>query len=121
MLVNLTPHAITLRTRHGQDTIVPPSGTVARVATVPGQPIELPPGTGGWVDFPVQVYGPDRPGAVTGLPAPAPGTYYLVSAIVGASLAGLRPDVLVPGTGPNDNPVRDDAGRIVAVTCLKMV
>ena len=117
MLINLTPHAVTLRDEYGQDIIIPPDGTVARVMPLPGE--------GGVWFLPgipnVPVYTPDRPGRVTGLPDPMPEVYYVVSALVGAAVAGKRGDVLVLGTGPNDNPVRDDAGRIVAVTCLKMV
>jgi hypothetical protein len=33
----------------------------------------------------------------------------------------VRPDVLVPGTGPGDGAVRNDKGHIVAVTRLKRV
>lgn len=40
--------------------------------------------------------------------------------IVGAAVKG-RGDVLVPGTGPADRAVRNEAGQIVAVTCLKQV
>ena len=120
MIVNLTPHAITMRDASGRDHLIPPSGTVARVSNGRGAPVTLPVGTGGWVDFPIPVIGPDLPGAVTGLPDPVDGTYLIVSGAVGAAVAGRR-DVLVPGTGPGDNPVRDDEGRIVAVRCLKLV
>jgi hypothetical protein len=36
MLINLTPHSITLRRSQGDEVAVPPSGTVARVAATPG-------------------------------------------------------------------------------------
>jgi len=52
---------------------------------------------------------------------PEPGLVYIVSAMVGAALreAGVsRPDVLCPGTGPQDGAIRDPEGRIQAVTRL---
>ena len=112
-LINLTPHALALRAVDGSDTIVPPSGAVARVTCTPGGPS----GVGG---VPVPIYGADVLGAVDGLPAPVEGVLYIVSAIVGAACVG-RTDVLVPGTGPSDGAVRNDKGHIVAVTRLKRV
>jgi hypothetical protein len=43
---------------------------------------------------------------------------YIVSGMVLSALYGTRPDVLAPGTGPNDGAIRDASGRIVAVTRL---
>jgi hypothetical protein len=113
-IVNLTPHPINLRGPDGADTTVPASGTIARVASTPGAATEV-------AGVPVPVYGRDHFGEVTGLPAPAEGVFLLVSALVGGAVAGTRDDVLVPGTGPQDGAIRDDAGRIVAVTRLKRV
>ena len=113
-LMNLTPHPINLRGPDGADTTLPPSGTVARVTSTPGAPAAV-------AGIAVPVFGRDTFGEVTGLPAPEEGTLYLVSALVGGAVAGTRDDVLVPGTGPQDGAVRDDAGRIVAVTRLKRV
>jgi len=111
MLVNLTPHAITLRGPDGTDTTVPPSGTVARVASAPGVPQTVD-------GCPVPVYTPQTWGEVQGLPAAEAGTLLIVSALVLGRLAGARPDCVAPGTGPADGAVRDDAGRVVAVTRL---
>lgn len=112
MIINLTPHAITLRSPSGEDTVIPASGTVARVASTPGTLGEV---TG----IPVPVASPTVFGAVDGLPAPVEGVFLLVSAMVGSALAGRgRTDVLMPGTGPADNAVRNDKGHIVAVTRL---
>ena len=109
-IVNLTPHALTLRTPTGEDVIVPPSGTVARVGSTPG--------TFGEVEgIPVPVAAPDTFGEVEGLPEAVPGTIYLVSAMVGGRVS--RPDVFTPGTGPQDGAIRNEKGHIVAVTRIK--
>lgn len=42
---------------------------------------------------------------------------YIVSALF-AGRVNDRPDVMYPGTGPNDGCVRDDKGQVVAVTRL---
>jgi hypothetical protein len=113
-IINLTPHPINLRAADGSDTIIPASGTVARVTSTPGTATSV-------AGVPVPVYGRDSYGEVTGLPAPSEGTFLIVSALVGGAVAGTRDDVLVPGTGPADGAIRDDAGRIIAVTRLKRV
>jgi hypothetical protein len=113
-LINLTPHTINLRGPDGSDTAVAASGTIARVTSTPGAPAAV-------AGIPVPVFGRDTYGEVTGLPAPAEGTLYIVSAPVGGAVAGTRDDILVPGTGPQDGAIRDDGGRIVAVTRLKRV
>lgn len=110
-LINLTPHPITLRAATGEDTVIPPSGTVARVSSTPGA-LETVAG------IPVPVAGVQTFGGVEGLPAPAEGTLYIVSALVLSALRGSRPDVVGPGTGPNDGAVRNERGHIVAVTRL---
>ena len=106
---NLTPHPITLRNAN-EDTADPPEGTVARVNATPGtlQDIE---------GLPVPVASTDSFGAVEGIPEPEQGTFFIVSAMVGAHVQ--RADVLTPGTGPKDNPIRNEKGHIVAVTRLK--
>ena len=108
-LVNLTPHAIVLRGADG-DTTVPPSGAVARVGSCPGQARAVP-------GCPVLIQDPPAWGEVEGLPKPLSGTMYIVSGMVGARCPERR-DVVSPGTGPADGAIRDDAGRIVAVTRL---
>ena len=112
-IVNLTPHNITLRAEDGTDTTIAPSGTVARVATIPGEPT-------GRIVGGVLVFGPDQVGEVTGLPEPIEGTVFIVSGFVAAALAGSgRGDVFAPGTGPADGAVRNERGHVVAVTRLK--
>ena len=109
-IVNLTPHALTLIAPSGEHTILPPSGTVARVGSTPGA-VEARDG------FPCLVASPTTFGEVTGLPAPQDGVVFIVSGMVGSALAGKgRTDVFVPGTGPNDGALRNDAGHIVGVT-----
>jgi hypothetical protein len=140
MLVNLTPHPLVLRNELGEDTTIPASGEVARVASTPGLPETI-------EGIPVPVMGKDVFGQVVGLPPPwyrctkcgadDPGMsdcdaggnhevvvafYFVVSALVGAAIAGFpREDILVPGTGPADEAVRDGEGKIIAVTRLKRI
>ncbi len=109
-ITNLTPHPLTLRSATGQDTVLPPSGTIARVSATPGA-VEDREG------FPVPVALPDTFGAVEGLPEPEEGTIYIVSGLVGSHIS--RPDVFVPGTGPKDGAIRNEKGHIMAVTRLK--
>ena len=113
-IINLTPHDITLRSPESTDTVIPKSGTEARVPTLPGVRHDID-------GVPCAVFDADTLGDVTGLPAPAEGVFYLVSGLVGAALAGKRSDLLVPGTAPADSPVRNDKGWIVAVTRLKRI
>jgi hypothetical protein len=103
IVVNLTPHDIVLRTPEGDITY--PSHGLARVASIPGSHL------GGCL------WAAPHWGAIEGLPRPSEGVIYLVSALVAARCVG-RQDVFSPGTGPLDSPVRDDQGRIVAVTRL---
>jgi len=114
IITNLTPHDITIRSAEGVDTIIPKSGTVARVVMVPGEASMV-------AGIPCPVYSPDAVGAVEGIPEPSPGVIYMVSGMVGGSVAGTRDDICVPGTGPKDGAVRNDKGWIVAVTRIKMV
>lgn len=112
-LVNLTPHPLRLISG-GVETVLDPSGVVARV--LPGVASVLLATEG----FPVPIYTREILGSVSGLPEPAPGVLYVVSLAVATALAGSRKDVLRPGTGPNDDPVRDEKGHIVGVTRLIM-
>lgn len=112
-LRNLTPHPVVLRDAGGTDHTLPSVG-VARVTSTPGILREL--------GLPVPVADADDFGEVTGLPDPEPGVFFLVSAMVGSAIKGRgREDVLVPGTGPSDSAVRDEKGRIIAVTRLKRI
>jgi len=103
-IINLTPHAITLRGKGGEMTI-PPSGQVARVATRENI-------VGDLIGIPVIVR---EMGKVEGLPPERDGVVCLVSSMALEALRGIgRRDVYAPDTGPTA--VRDDQGRIVAVT-----
>lgn len=107
-VVNLTPHAVTLRNAAGEDFSYPSAG-VARVGEAPTKYREI-------VGVPVPVASATQFTEVVGLPDPVEGTIYIVSAMVAG--VARRADVFSPGTGPNHNPVRNDKGHIVAVTCL---
>ena len=115
MLVNLTPHSVVLRAPGGTDTTIPSSG-VCRIAALPkGEPVVV-------EGCPVPVDSPDVFDAPTGLPDPQAGTWYIVSAVVGSAMAGKgRADLLTLGTGPQDGAIRDEQGRVIAVTRLKAV
>lgn len=115
MFVNLTPHAIVLQAADGSRLTVPPSGTVARIDSVPGKELyEL--GQGEFIGIPV--YSQTVYGDPVGLPDwdQEADTTYIVSALF-AGRVGDRADVVYPGTGPADGCIRED-GRVVAVTRL---
>jgi len=113
-IVNLTPHPIVLVAADGWPLTFPSSG-VCRVTTTPGTLSEV-------EGIPVPVAGAPTFGDIEGLPEPEDGTVFIVSGMVASALVqrGIRnrPDVLVPGTGPQDGAVRDAEGRIVGVTRL---
>ena len=103
-MLNLTPHPVVLRRADGSEITLPPSGTVARVTThevVVADHDGIPVVTRTW-------------GEVTGLPE-AGTTPCVVSALVLGAVPG-RSGVYAPDTGPTA--VRDEQGRIVAVTRL---
>lgn len=93
-VINLTPHVIVLN----DGTEYPPSGEVARVSA-------------GYSKFNEYGICTATFGAVTGLPAPAPGALYVVSGLVAAAVK--RADVVAPATGHPDA-VRN-AGQVVSV------
>ena len=112
-LINLTPHTIVLDNERGERFVYPSQG-VARVSSTPGLAML----SGGDEPIPVDIYKAPTWGAVEGLPAPEPGIWYLVSALVAQRLEGQgRRDVVSPGTGPNDGAIREN-GQIIAVTRL---
>lgn len=108
-IVNLTPHPLVILSVGGTLRI-PQSGNIARVRheqvpldTVDGIPVYS------------TVYRD-----IEGLPEPKPGVTLVVSSLIQHALKqqGIeRPDVLSPGTGPNDSAVKEN-NRIVAVTRL---
>mgnify|MGYP000913102359 CR=1 FL=1 len=87
MLVNLTPHILSVHAGSDVPVAISPSGFLARVA------VTLTP-CGTIEGFPLvsRSYGD-----VTGLPDPIEGTTYVVSAMVLEALKGSRPDVVAPG------------------------
>ena len=103
MIRNCTPHPVVVRV-NGIDTVFQPSGIIPRVGT-----IETPAGELESIPCVTQ-----KMGQVQGLPAPEPGVFFLVSALVFA--ASGRQDLVAPDTG--NTCVRDAQGRIVAVTRL---
>jgi len=108
-IVNLTPHEVNIN-----GLAVPPSGTVARVATVQTEAGML---VFDGHTFPVvhNTYG-----EVQGLPAPEPGTVYLVSALVLSALEAqgiYRDDVFAPDTSPQ-GAIRGPDGQIQGVRRL---
>lgn len=118
-MMNLTPHAITLRTSHG-DITYPPSGTIARVATMevvvchlefvpPGVPETDEQGNTNATRVPVVAR---SFGDVEGLPPE--GVPCIVSALVAGAVPGRR-GVYAPDSG--STAVREN-GQIVAVTRL---
>jgi hypothetical protein len=102
-IINLTPHAIVVRTNVQEQTF-PASGIVARVpqttvdtgATVAGFPVYN--STFGQVE----------------MPEPVKDTIYIVSGMVLTALGGTRQDVVAPRT--DSTAIRNEAGHIVAVT-----
>ena len=103
-MINLTPHAITVRV-NGVDTTIQPSGTLARV-TSSEQVVGVCPLSGAPIIR--RVFG-----EATGLPEN--GEPCLVSALV-LSACPNRAGVFAPDTGPTA--IRNDAGQVVAVTRL---
>jgi hypothetical protein len=111
MLVNLTPHPVAVyRDRSVEDgpaEVIPPSGTVARIAT-----IEL--GTGssqhsGW-SYELVEYGHCHD-----LPRPALNTDYIVALVVALSVRG-RDDLLAPYLE-----VRNEQGTMIGCRFLQRV
>ena len=107
-MMNLTPHAIVIATSEGMVTI-PPSGTVARVATstVSSGSIVV---DGATVELVSTIYG-----KVEGLPEE--GTPCIVSAMVAARVPG-RDGVFSPRT--DNTAIRNEKGQIVAVVGLNV-
>src|SRR5690606_38988985 len=108
-LMNVTKHPISLANEAGEIiATLPPSGIEARVAVTPGAPEAID-------GIPVPVMGLPTYGEVVDLPPPEEGVLYIASLIV-CQRAG-RADVVQPGTGPGDHPVRE-GGNVVAVRRL---
>lgn len=111
MLVNLTPHPIAIYgnrpAEDGPEEVIPPSGTVVRIATVDlgtnlsahsGRSYEL-------VEY----------GHAHDLPQPAAGTDYVVSLVVALAMRG-RGDLLAPYLE-----VRNEQGTMIGCRFLQRV
>jgi hypothetical protein len=112
ILKNLTPHPLVILCVTGTQRI-PQSGDIARVRS---EQVALDTVS----DVPVFT---TRYTQIDGLPEPKEGVTLIVSSLIQHALKQMgidRPDVLSPGTGPNDSSVKE-AGRIVAVTRLVRV
>lgn len=104
VLVNMTPREIVFADPESGAQIfsVPPSGTQALASSS-----EVPVGTLHGQSLMEVTFG-----AIQNLPEPAPGVFYIVSAIAAAA-APDRTDLLL-----TSNPIRNDAGQIVASGAL---
>ncbi|WP_347246160.1 hypothetical protein [Thermogutta sp.] len=103
-LINLTPHAICVRSGD-QEVVIPPSGQIARVK-VDYRPHEIIVVDG--LSIPVSL---ELKAEVEGLPDPQPNTRYIVSRVV-LDACLERTDLMVPDTS---RAIRDEKGNIVAV------
>ena len=95
--INLTPHAIKLN----DGRVFPPSGNVARVTSSHSEIVN---------DVCTVVYG-----EVTGIPAPAENTKYIVSGMVLEAVK--RDDVVAPATSHPD--VVRVNGQVASVPCFR--
>lgn len=98
MIVNMTPHGVTVLAMDGQVLrVLPPSGQVVRVSTT-----EAPYGEVDGLPVCLTVFG-----GVVGLPEPIKGTTYLVSLVVRQACPD-RTDLVSPGQlvrGPDGQPI----------------
>jgi len=119
-LVNLTPHVIKFHTADGDFELAPDERGPARIVERPNDalPVLCAVVSGqGYVE--VKAYAAGIPVEVSGLPPPKPVVSYIVSRMVlDSPLVADRRDLVAPGTGPTDQPVRDERGQVVAVTRL---
>ena len=108
-IVNLTPHALNFIGADGETVLAVPSSGVARAkqARVAIGCVET---DGAALPVCRTTYG-----EVEGLPEPEEGTVYVVSALT-AQAVPERADVYI-----TDNPVRDEAGRIIGCRGLAHV
>lgn len=101
MIIDMTPHPVTVECPDGHRVTFAPCGIVPRVEQVRTTSAPV-------CGIPVAVA---TVGAVVDAPPVVPGTIYIVSTMV-AQAAG-RDDMVAPDTGPSA--IRDEAGHIVAV------
>src|SRR5690606_18281655 len=108
-IINLTPHAVTLVTASGDEVVVPPQETPVRIPTT-----ATPAGEVNGIPLVVEQLGD----ADSVLPAPQPGTVYIVARPV-AERASHRTDLVVPTQVErvNGQPVRARAlARVMAAS-----
>jgi hypothetical protein len=119
-LVNLTPHPVVIRAPDGTETTIPPDPRGPARIVGPQGPLARESVMADGI--PVPIVAPVVLTGTEGLSVAAgePDTLVIVSALVREHpLAAPWKAVMVsPGTGPDDKPVRDEKGQIVAVTCL---
>lgn len=112
-LVNCIPHPVRIVLPSGRALELPPALRPARlVIPTPRHATLCLDGEA------VDILEAPPPHRTAGLPAPRPGTYYLVSTLLAAAHPE-RPDLLAPATGPDDDALRDADGRITGVTRLR--
>lgn len=106
VVVNLTPHTITVMNDEGNIIKEFPSEGLARlsVKTVRGKSIVI-----DGVEIPTSY---SEFGEVEGLPKPTYGVYYIVSSLI-AGRYPLRADLLIPNES-----IRDEKGRIIGCKSL---
>tara|TARA_Y100000034_G_C6904037_1_gene418993 strand:- start:3060 stop:3425 length:366 start_codon:yes stop_codon:yes gene_type:complete len=117
-LINTTPHAIDFAIEgYGRFTL--PAGSI-RLRLLESQggvlfktPQGIPVRGAGSVTKVIML----EDGKEREMPDVRDGVYFVVSLPTGKVLSNRR-DVLILGTGPQDNPIREN-GRIAAVRCLK--
>lgn len=106
IIVNLTPHAVTVLPQAGGAVTFQSNGTVARIREITGPETWLATDAG---RVPIQqVTYADH---VDGLPDPSPGVLYLVSRVTAAAVR--RADLVFP-----QGEIRDDDGQIVGCRAL---
>lgn len=116
MVVNLTPHDITLIREDGSTVVFPAHDKCARVSEVwtDRSPIAVSTDGDDWFDVPV---GHRSLGSIEGLWDPQIDTYYIVSSIVAQKAwQDGRGDVIVPADF-----VRDDGGRIIGCRKFEVI
>ena len=111
-IINLTPHAIVLRDDTGEETAIPPSGTVARCLETAYKVGVLELASGSELSRQVPIKCPTY-GRVIDLPDPVEGTIYVVSFLAAYGAGRYRPDVFFPGEVG-----RDVSGRPTHCTSL---
>jgi len=113
-VVNLTPHAINIKTYSGDVIEYKPSGVIARVDFL--HYIRASKDVIDKFQFvPCDIVTRDR-GQVINLPSPQENTIYIVSSMVLDAMLHTRYDVFAPDTG--DTAIRNEKGLVIAVTRL---